>query len=137
MKAITLRNLPPHLARLIRRKPTAERLSLNRTVIRLLEESAASNECNKDAPYHDLDHLAGSWSIGSRRASIVAGDSHMAFRHTRILHTLRLAGTPITANDMWIAASAMQHRLRVLTTGEHYKRVADIPVYLFQSGAHS
>ena len=39
MGAITVRNLPPDLARAIRQKAKRERTSLNRTVISLLEEA--------------------------------------------------------------------------------------------------
>ena len=63
MKAITLRNLPTHVARVIRQKAQAERTSINKTVIRLLEERAASESPgNKKGLHHDLDALAGSWN---------------------------------------------------------------------------
>ena len=63
MKAITIRNLPPRVARIIRQKARAEQTSINKTVIRLLEERAASKSPGaKKAVYHDLDALAGSWS---------------------------------------------------------------------------
>jgi hypothetical protein len=38
MKAVTLRNLPPEIVRIIRRKASENRASINRTVIGLLEE---------------------------------------------------------------------------------------------------
>lgn len=63
MKAITLRNLPPDLARRIRQKAKAGRTSLNRTVIALLEESVnGPAHAGTPAVHHDLDGLAGSWS---------------------------------------------------------------------------
>ena len=63
MKAITLRDIPPELARLIRRKAEQEKSSLNKTVVRLLEESAGLRQ-NKQGKklYDDLDALAGSWT---------------------------------------------------------------------------
>ncbi len=33
---------------------------------------------------------------------------------------------PIPTNDLWIAASAMQHGLKVLTTDKHYLEVPQI-----------
>ena len=39
MSAITVRNLPPELARVIRQKAKKEKASLNRTVISLLEKA--------------------------------------------------------------------------------------------------
>lgn len=63
MKAVTLRNLAPELARIIRRKAEENRTSLNRAVISLLEESVGIRGKKKDKPlHHDLDALAGSWT---------------------------------------------------------------------------
>jgi len=63
MKPITLRNLPPELARRIRLKATTERTSLNQTVRHLLEESVPGPEkTRKRELQHDLDRLAGCWS---------------------------------------------------------------------------
>ncbi len=63
MSAITLRNLPPELARAIRQKAKKEGTSLNRAVIRLLEEATGLSGPNRRGILHDdLDALAGSWS---------------------------------------------------------------------------
>jgi len=63
MGAITVRNLPPDLARAIRQKAKQERTSLNRTVISLLEEATGLGRPAKKAVlHHDLDHLFGCWS---------------------------------------------------------------------------
>ena len=63
MKAITLRNLPPKLAEILEQKSTETGLSLNRTVIRLLEKGANLEPTpRKPRVHHDLDHLAGSWN---------------------------------------------------------------------------
>jgi predicted nucleic acid-binding protein len=39
---------------------------------------------------------------------------------------LRRLGRPIPANDAWIAALALQHRLPVLSRDEHFDVVASI-----------
>jgi hypothetical protein len=63
VSAITVRNLPPGLARVIRQKAKKEKLSLNRAVISLLEEAAGLGERAKKEVIHDeLDELAGVWS---------------------------------------------------------------------------
>jgi hypothetical protein len=63
MKAVTLRRLPPELARIIRRKADQERTSINKAVISLLEESVGVRGRRKAKPFqHDLDALAGSWT---------------------------------------------------------------------------
>ena len=63
MKAITLRDVPPELARLIRRKAEQEKMSLNKTVVRLLDECTGLQRKKKEMPLHDdLDSLAGVWA---------------------------------------------------------------------------
>lgn len=63
MNAITVRNLPPELARVIRQKARKEKISLNRAVIGLLEDATGlGRNATADVVHHDLDHLAGSWS---------------------------------------------------------------------------
>ena len=60
MKAISLRNLPPEVARFVRKKAQADRTSLNKTVIGLLEECVGGGA--KPRKKRDLSWLAGSWS---------------------------------------------------------------------------
>jgi len=63
VKAITVRNVPPDLARVIHQKAKVEGTSLNRTVINLLRESVSSSKSQaKRTRYRDLDALAGSWT---------------------------------------------------------------------------
>ena len=40
--------------------------------------------------------------------------------YARVRTALKKAGRPIPANDVWIAALALQHRLLVLTRDEHF-----------------
>jgi len=58
-------------------------------------------------------------------------DDETSGRYAAIYETLRTAGTPIPTNDVWIAASAMQHGLRLLTLDSHFRRVAQVLVNLF------
>jgi hypothetical protein len=63
MTAITLRNIPPEVARAIQRKASEEKTSLNRAVIRLLEEALEMRHGKARRPvHHDLDELSGSWN---------------------------------------------------------------------------
>lgn len=62
MKAITLRNIPPGLVRLIQRRAREQRTSINRAVIEILEERSGKGRQKRETRYHDLDPLAGSWS---------------------------------------------------------------------------
>ncbi|MBI2933875.1 MAG: hypothetical protein HYY16_19700 [Planctomycetes bacterium] len=63
LKPITLRNLPPELARTLLQRAREKGWSLNKTVIAMLEE-AAGIAAGRKGPvlHHDLDALAGSWS---------------------------------------------------------------------------
>jgi hypothetical protein len=61
MNAITVRNLPPAVAKAVKEKARKEKLSINRAIVRLLEE-ATGEKRGKKVVHHDLDHLAGKWS---------------------------------------------------------------------------
>lgn len=63
MKAITLRNLPPDVARAVRRRAEEKKLSLNRAIVELLQEALGGGAGNgKPREYHDLDFLFGVWT---------------------------------------------------------------------------
>jgi hypothetical protein len=62
MNPITVRNLPPEVARVIREKAKRERISLNRAVISLLEQATGLTKPKKEVVHHDLDRFAGCWS---------------------------------------------------------------------------
>ncbi len=64
MKAITLRNLPPDLAKTIRQKAEEQGTSMNKAVIHLLEEGIGirGKKNGEKSLHHDLDSLAGSWT---------------------------------------------------------------------------
>ncbi len=68
MKPITLRNLPPEIARKIRQTAQEQRTSANKAVIHLLEGTTGSGRSRIKTVHHDLDALAGSWSAGEARA---------------------------------------------------------------------
>lgn len=61
-KALTLRNISPDVLKIIYQKADKEKISINKAVSVLLEESL--NICHKKekATYHDLDALAGGWT---------------------------------------------------------------------------
>lgn len=63
MKTITLRNLPPDVARTVQQRAKQKKTSVNKAVLELLEESAGG-KAKKKSPirYQDLDHLVGTWT---------------------------------------------------------------------------
>ena len=64
--------------------------------------------------------------LESPRMCLHTLDEDTAERYAVIHQGLRKAGTPIPTNDLWIAASAMQHGLRVLTTDTHFGKIPQI-----------
>jgi predicted nucleic acid-binding protein len=49
-----------------------------------------------------------------------------AIAYAELRASLRRQGTPIPANDAWIAALALQHRLPVLSRDAHFDAVSGI-----------
>lgn len=70
--------------------------------------------------------------LASPRVSIVDINEETAERYAVILNALWKAGTPIPTNDIWIAASAMQHGSRLLSADAHYQKVDQIIVEYFE-----
>jgi len=64
--------------------------------------------------------------LQSPRVDLLDVDDETAQRYAVILAALRAAGTSIPTNDLWIAASAMQHGLELLTFDAHFLRVPQI-----------
>jgi hypothetical protein len=61
VNAITVRNLPPAVAKAVREKARKEKLSLNKAVVKLLEEATGA-EPKKKVAHHDLDRFFGTWT---------------------------------------------------------------------------
>lgn len=62
MSALTVRNLPPAVAKAVKEKARRERLSLNKAVVRLLEEATGSDKQQRKVLHHDLDKFFGIWT---------------------------------------------------------------------------
>ena len=67
--------------------------------------------------------------LASPRARVVGLDEGTAERYATIYNVLRKAGTPIPINDVWIASSAMQHGLTIVTTDGHFNKVVQVLVH--------
>ncbi len=65
--------------------------------------------------------------LASPRVNVLSMGLETGERFAVIYRLLRAVGQPVPTNDLWIAASAMEHGLRVLTADEHYRA---IPVIL-------
>lgn len=66
--------------------------------------------------------------LASTRVQVVVIDEETAQRYTAIITYLWSKGTPIPTSDIWIAATAMQYGLKLITTDSHYRNVPQIIV---------
>lgn len=62
MNAITVRNLPSAVAKAVKEKARREKLSLNKAIVRLLEEATGAGKGTRKVVHHDLDVFFGTWS---------------------------------------------------------------------------
>jgi tRNA(fMet)-specific endonuclease VapC len=69
--------------------------------------------------------------LSSPRVRVLPLDEESSERYATIYHHLRERGTPIPTNDLWIAASAMQHGLALFTRDRHFSRVPQIIARVF------
>ena len=69
LKPITLRNLPAPVARAVRERAARYDVSLNKSVIQLLEDAVGASRMPATVVHHDLDDLIGSWTAADARAA--------------------------------------------------------------------
>ncbi len=62
------------------------------------------------------------------RVIVLGCSMETADRYGQIKHALRRAGTPIPDNDMWIAATALEHRLPIVTNDKHFTYIDGLEV---------
>jgi tRNA(fMet)-specific endonuclease VapC len=66
--------------------------------------------------------------LTSPRCGVLAIDEETSHRYAAIHDYLRRQGTPVSPNDLWIAASAAQHGLTILTLDGDFERVPQVLV---------
>lgn len=66
--------------------------------------------------------------LSSSRVSVTPVINETAERYARIYAYLRKNGRPIPTNDLWIAASAMEHSAVLLTADTHFLHIPQILV---------
>lgn len=71
--------------------------------------------------------------LKSPRVSIVSTTPETAERYAHIYAYLRKNGRPIPTNDLWIAASAMEHSAELLTWDAHFLNVVQVLVTYISS----
>lgn len=69
------------------------------------------------------------WEHLFQRFDVLAPDRDVAWRYGRLYRDLRERGTPIGANDLWIAATALTHGLPLVTRNTaEFGRVPELEV---------
>ena len=69
--------------------------------------------------------------LESPRVSVLIVDEETSERYATIRVALKQAGTPVAANDIWIAASAMQHGLPILTSDRDFQKISQVIIRHF------
>jgi len=64
--------------------------------------------------------------LRSPRVEILGLIRDTSERYAEILCYLRKSGTPVPTNNLWIAASVMEHGLMLITTDHHFQRIPHI-----------
>lgn len=70
--------------------------------------------------------------LSSPRIAVVPIDAETSHFHGQIMAYLRRLGKPIPTNAIWIAASAMQHGLRLVTTDRHFREIPQVIVDYYE-----
>lgn len=70
--------------------------------------------------------------LASPRCSVPTIDDETSHRYAAIHDYLRRQGTPVSPNDLWIAASAAQHGLTVVTLNGDFDVIPQVLVRKFQ-----
>ncbi len=61
-----------------------------------------------------------------RACRLLSVDEETAGHYAVVRHRLRLAGTPIPENDIWIAALCLQHGQKILSNDRHFDLVQGV-----------
>lgn len=64
--------------------------------------------------------------LNSDRVRVLLADEETTHHFARIFSQLRLQGTPIPVNDIWIAALAVQHDLLLYSRDRHFDSLPQI-----------
>lgn len=92
-------------------------------------------------PFVVLAELRGGFAVGSKGAenertlrrllmkdgvSVVFADEQSTQQYASVYRQLRMQGTPIPTNDMWIAALVLQHDLALFARDRHFDHLPQL-----------
>jgi len=66
--------------------------------------------------------------LNTPRVAVLLPDEGTANHYAQLFVQLRIQGTPIPTNDLWIAALVLQHDLILCTSDSHFKHLAQLPI---------
>ena len=66
--------------------------------------------------------------LGSPRVHVFLADDETVEYYARIFRQLKNKGKPIPTNDLWIAATAMQHGFAIFTYDDHFVNIDNLLV---------
>lgn len=58
--------------------------------------------------------------------AVLACTVETAEQYAAVKHRLRLKGTPLPENDVWIAATAQQHSLSLVSRDRHFREIEEL-----------
>ena len=64
--------------------------------------------------------------LDSPRVDILPIDDETAEFYAQVFHELKQKGRPIPSNDLWLAASALQHGLALATFDDHFSNISGL-----------
>lgn len=67
--------------------------------------------------------------LGSPRVKILQINEQTTHHYARLFAFLRQQGTPVPANDLWIAALVLQHDLPLITEDAHFKKIPQVLLF--------
>ena len=89
----------------------------------ILGELLAGFRCGsrEDRNRQELDKF-----LESPRVEILPIDEETAEFYAQVFRELKLKGRPIPSNDLWLAATALQHGLALATYDDHFSHISGI-----------
>ncbi len=98
---------------------------------RLAREYCPPTTTGASAQQDDTEPLRSreAWERLFHRFDVLVPDQEVAWRYGRLYRELQERGSPIGANDLWIAATALVHELPLVTRNlDGFGRVPDLEV---------